>query len=270
MYPELFRIGPFPIRAYGLALAISFLVGALYIKRVVERDGKSFDPYLAIATYMIFGGVIGARLFYVLFHLEEFAGHWTAMFNPFHGDQFGIAGLNLYGGILVAIAFTVIYCWRHRMSLLETFDYFAPTLGLGLAVTRIGCFLNGCCFGLPTTLPWGIKFPVGSIPDSIFPGLHLHPTQLYSSLYGLSLFVLLNWLMKRKAFTGQLVAVLFMSEATFRFLIEDVRYYEPDMVFHLGTSTVTYNQAIALVLFLAGIGLYIVQRKRAGLKPKAA
>ena len=262
MFPELFHIGHLPVRAYGIALALSFLLGSLYVKRVVERDGKSFDPYLTIATLMIFGGVVGARLFYVLFHLEEFAGNWSAMINPFHGDQFGIAGLNLYGGVLLAIGFTVFYCYRRNMSLLDTFDYFAPTLGIGLAVTRIGCFMNGCCFGLPTDLPWGVIFPAGSIPDSVFPGVHLHPTQLYSSLYGVLLFVLLNWMIKRKAFGGQLLAILFMAEATFRFAIEDIRYYESEMVLHVGGTTVTYNQIVSLGLFVAGIVIYVTQRKR--------
>ena len=270
MYPELFHIGPLPVRAYGLLLALSFVLGVLYIKRVVERDGKPFEPYLTIATLMILGGVVGARLFYVLFHLEEFAGNWAATINPFQEGQFGIAGLNLYGGVLVALAATIWYCRRAKLSVLETFDYFSPTLGIGLAVTRIGCFLNGCCFGLPTSAPWGIKFPDGSIPDFVFHDQHLHPTQIYSSLYGLLLFLFLNWLLPRKRFTGQLVAFLFMAEATFRFLIEDLRYYESEMKFTLGDSTVTYNQIISVALFAAGLIIFAVQRRRAAADVSAA
>lgn len=269
MYPEIFHIGSFPVRAYGLMLAISFILGVLYIKRVVERDKKPFEPYLTIATLMILGGVIGARLFYIVFHLEEFAGHWSAVINPFHEGQFGIAGLNLYGGVLIALAATLWYCRRTKLSVLETFDYFSPTLGLGLAVTRIGCFLNGCCFGVPTSLPWGIKFPDGSIPDFVFHGQHLHPTQLYSSLYGLLLFVFLNWMLPRKKFAGQLVAFLFMAEATFRFLIEDIRYYESEMKFELGGGTVTYNQVISVALFVAGLAIFAVQRRRSAAKARS-
>jgi len=263
MYPELFHIGPLPVRAYGLMLAISFILGVLYIKHVVERDKRPFEPYLTIATLMILGGVVGARLFYVVFHLEEFAGHWTAVINPFHEGQFGIAGLNLYGGVLLALVATIWYCRRTKLSVLETFDYFSPTLGIGLAVTRIGCFLNGCCYGVPTTLPWGVRFPDGSIPDFVFHGQYLHPTQIYSSLYGLLLFVLLNWMLPRKKFTGQLVAILFMAEATFRFVIEDIRYYENEMKFDLGGGTVTYNQVISVALFIAGLLIFAVQRRRA-------
>jgi phosphatidylglycerol:prolipoprotein diacylglycerol transferase len=148
------------------------------------------------------------------------------------------------------------------MNVLEVFDYFSPTLGLGLAITRIGCFLNGCCFGLPTKEPWGISFPPGSIPYSVFQSLPLQPTQLYSSLYGLVIFLLLHFKMKHKQFTGQLVAILFMVEAVFRFFIEDLRYYEQDMTFKMAGVTVTYNQVIAVVLFAIGLGMYLYLRRR--------
>lgn len=244
-------------------LALSFILGVYYIKRVTERDGKSFEPYLTISSLMIFFGVVGARLFYVLFHLDEFAGNWLSMFGSWSSQQFGIAGLNLYGGVVTAIASVLIYCRMRKLNVLEVFDYFSPTLGLGLAITRIGCFLNGCCFGLPTKLPWGITFPPGSIPYSVFQNLPLHPTQLYSSLYGLGLFLFLHFRLKRKQFTGQLVATLFIVEAIFRFFIEDLRYYEDAMVFKIGGTTVTYNQVISVVLFAAGLTLYLYQRRRA-------
>ncbi len=264
MYPELFDIGPITIRSYGLMLAVAFLLGVLYVRRVTFRDNKPFDPFLTVAYIMIFGGIIGARLFYVLFHLEEFAGNWTSSFNPFGSDEFGIAGLNMYGGVLVAVVGTVLYCRLKRIAALEMFDYFAPTLGLGLALARIGCFLNGCCFGTPTDLPWGVLFPEGSIPYAEYPHVHLHPSQLYSSLYGLGLFLLLHFAMKRRQFIGQIVALMFMIEAVFRFAIEYVRYYEEEMILHLDGIHPTYNQVMSVALFLLGLGVYIYQRKKKG------
>jgi phosphatidylglycerol:prolipoprotein diacylglycerol transferase len=263
MHPELFHIGPIPIRSYGLMLALSFLLGVWYIRRATKRDGKPFEPFLTIAYIMVIGGLVGARLGYVLFHLEEFSGNWTAVFNPFASASFGIAGMNLYGGVLLAIAGTFVYCRVKGLSVLEVFDYFAPTLGLGIFFTRIGCFLNGCCFGTPCDLPWAVEFPAGSIPFSVFGSQHLHPSQLYSSLYGLLLFFVLGYLMPRRRFIGQAVAVLFMVEAFFRFVIEDVRYYENAMTFSLFGSEVTYNQVISLGLFLLGLGIYFAQRSRA-------
>ena len=243
-------------------LAISFLAGVYYIQRVSKRDSLPFDQFLTIAYIMVFGGVIGARLGYAVLHLEEFSGNWGAVFNPFQSGQFGIAGLNLYGGVLLAIGGTVAYCRWKRLSVLDVFDYFSPTLGLGMAITRIGCFLNGCCFGTPCDLPWAVKFPVGSIPWTIFGEQHLHPSQLYSSAYGLILFILLHQMMKRRKFVGQLIAVLFMTEAVFRFAIEYVRYYEEEMILSIGSLDPTYNQLVSVSLFLLGLGIYWFQRRK--------
>lgn len=264
MYPELFNIGPITIRSYGVMLALAFFVGVLYVRHVALRDGKPFERFLTIAYIMIFGGIIGARLSYVLFHLEEFEGNWTSSFNPFGSDEFGIAGLNVYGGVLVAIIGTFVYCRLKKISTLEVFDYFSPALGLGLGIARIGCFLNGCCFGTPTDLPWGVSFPPGSIPYTVYFDAPLHPSQLYTSLYGFGLFLLLHFMMKRKRFVGQLVALMFMIEAVFRFIIEYVRYYEEEMRFQLGGMQPTYNQAISIALFLLGLGIYIYQGKKRG------
>ncbi|MFH1686955.1 MAG: prolipoprotein diacylglyceryl transferase [bacterium] len=262
MYPELFHIGSFPIRSYGLMLALSFLVGVFYIERMARRDGKPFEPLLIIAYINIIGGVVGARLAYVLFHLDEFAGRWADTFNPFGGDGYGIAGLNMQGGVILAIIGTFLYCRWKKHSVLEMFDYFAPTVGLGLGITRIGCFLNGCCFGTPTDLPWGISFPVGSLPYTVFGTDHLHPSQIYSSLYGLLLFGLLHWMGKHKRFHGQLVAVLLMVEAVFRYAIEYVRHYEDAMHIDILGMHPTYNHLMSISLFTAGLLIYVLAGKR--------
>jgi len=262
MYPELFNIGPFAIRSYGVMLAISFFFGVYYVSRIAKRENKDFGIYLTLAYIMVFAGIIGARISYVLFHLEEFSGHWTRSFNPFGSDQIGIAGLNLYGGVILAVVCSYIYLKIKKISVLETFDVFAPTIGLGLAITRIGCFFNGCCFGTPTDLPWGIEFPEYSIPWYIFGAQHIHPSQIYSSLYGLGLFLFLHWRLKKRLFFGQVVALMFMIEAVFRYAIEYVRYYEKEMhVNFLGMSP-TYNHLISIGLFLLGLGIYIYQYQK--------
>lgn len=259
MFPELFRIGPIPVRSYGVMLVISFFIGVYYIKKVCDRYNKPFETYLNIAYIMIFGGIFGARLTYVLLHLDEFSGHWTRTFNPFQSGYYGIAGLNLYGGVLLAIILTYFYCRYKKISLFEVFDDFSPTLGIGLFFTRIGCFLNGCCFGTPSDIFCAVKYPAGSIPYSVFGSQHLHPSQLYSSLYGLGLFLLLHLMMKRKKFHGQLVALLFMVEAVFRFVIEYVRYYEDAMNFTWLGVYFTFNQVISVSLFVLGLFIYRFQ-----------
>jgi phosphatidylglycerol:prolipoprotein diacylglycerol transferase len=259
LYPEFFRIGPIAIRAYGLMLTISFLLGVYYVYKMSRRMKIDFSPLLTIAYIMIFGGVLGARLFYIFFHIDEFKSNWLSAVNPFGSGEFGIQGLNMYGGVLAAIILSYVYIRRKKLNAMKIFDLFAPTIGIGLAFTRVGCFLNGCCFGNPTDLPWGVSFPSGSIPYYIFGDAHLHPTQIYSSLYGLFLFIVLHRRLKNKRFDGQAIALLLMIEAVFRYFIEYVRYYESEMVFSLFGLQATYNQAISLFLFVVGLTTYIYQ-----------
>jgi phosphatidylglycerol:prolipoprotein diacylglycerol transferase len=262
MYPELFHIGPIPIRAFGVALALSFLLGVLYVQRVTTRDRKPFEPYLVFAYLMILAGIVGARLSYVFLHWADFSNNLLDIFNPFQSGRFGIAGLNLYGGILLGMVSSIVYARMKKLSVLDVFDYFAPTIGLGIGISRIGCFLNGCCFGTPTDLPWGVQFPIGSIPYMVFGDQHLHPSQIYSSLYGLALFLLLHFLLKHRRFVGQVTGVLLMAEAVFRFAIEYVRYYESEMHFSLWGMHPTYNQVVSWGLFIAGLIIYITGRQR--------
>nr|MBN2277883.1 prolipoprotein diacylglyceryl transferase [candidate division Zixibacteria bacterium] len=262
MYPELFKIGSIAIRSYGVMLAISFFLGVYYVSRIVKREKLNFEYFLTVSYIMVFTGVVGARVSYVLFHIEEFSGNWLSAVNPFHADHFGIAGLNLYGGIIGAVICSYIYLKAKKLPVLETFDIFAPTIGLGLIFTRIGCFLNGCCFGTPTGLPWGVSFPEGSIPYYIFGSAHLHPSQIYSSLYGLLLFVFLHYRLKHRHFPGQILAMLFMVEAIFRYAIEYVRYYEDAMHINILGMHPTYNHLISISLFLLGLGIYIIQYRR--------
>ncbi len=259
MFPEILKLGPIAIRSYGLMLAISFFLGILYVRHMTKDKPENFDRLLTVAYILIIGAIIGARLSYVLFHLEDFSGNYLNAFNPFSSDQFGIAGLNLYGGIIGAIIGSFVYLKMKGMSVLTTFDTFAPTIGIGLAFTRIGCYLNGCCYGTPTDLPWGVTFPEGSIPYYVFGSVALHPSQIYSALYGVLLFVILHKVLKNKKFRGEVVGLLFMIEAVFRYGIEYVRHYEEAMHIDVLGMHPTYNHLISISLFVLGLFIYIVQ-----------
>ncbi len=262
MFPEILKIGSIAIRSYGLMLAMSVLLGVYYVYRMSRKRGYDFDRLFSLAYILVFGGIIGARLGYVLFHLEEFEGHWLNTINPFGTDQIGIAGLNLYGGVVLAVILAYLYMRWRKMPILQSLDIFAPTVGLGLAITRIGSFLNGCCFCTPTDLPWGVTFPTGSIPYYTFGDHAIHPAQLYSSLYGLFLFLFLHWRSNHKMFDGQIVGLLFMIEAMFRYAIEYVRYYEGEMHIHFFGMYPTYNHLISIALFILGLGIYITQYRK--------
>ncbi len=262
MHPEIFHIGPFALRSFGLMLALSFFVGILYIRARAIQEKIDVNFVLNLAFIVIFSGIVGARLFYVAFHWSDFSGNLLSSFNPFGASgQFGIAGLNLYGGVVLAIVSTILYVRAKNQPLFQVMDIFAPALALGICISRIGCFLNGCCFGLPCDLPFGISFPAESIPFAQFGDAHLHPTQLYSSLYGLLLFLLLHRFDKGKSFFGATFSMLLMIEAVFRFAIEYVRYYEPEMETQIGGITFTYNHLIAIALFAFGLILFLILRR---------
>ena len=132
-----------------------------------------------------------------------------------------------------------------------TCDHIVPYLALGQAIGRIGCFLNGCCFGKPTNLPWGMIFPGGSIAGDTYPAIHIHPTQLYSVYTNFLIFAILllfgNW----KKFDGQILYLYFILYSVSRFLIEFLRADNPQILLGL-----TISQVICVVLFLAGVIMY--------------
>lgn len=260
MFPEIFHIGPFALRSFGLMLALSFFFGILYIRKRAIKEKIDVNFILNLAFLVIFTGILGARVFYVAFHWSDFSDNPLSAFNPFGKDQFGIAGLNLYGGVVFAILATLTYVNIKKQALWQVVDIFAPAVALGIFISRIGCFLNGCCFGVPCDLPLGVSYPVGSIPFAQFGDAHLHPTQIYSSLYGLILFFLLDRFDRRKKFYGATFSLLLMSEAVFRYLIEYVRYYEPEMQTKIAGITFTYNHLIAVALFAFGLTLYLALR----------
>lgn len=257
MFRTIIDLGPISIHSYGLMLAIAFFSAVWFVKKRCPVENLLFEKMLTVAYILIFGGIIGGRLGYVLLHLPDFADNPLSSINPFQGDRFGIAGLNLYGGVLLAVIAVLVYLKIKKLPILAVVDLFAPTLGLGIGIARIGCFLNGCCFGTPTDLPWGVTFPEHTIPYSVFGAVAIHPSQLYTSGYGLLLFFILYRILKNKKFDGQVLAVLFMLESVFRFLIEFVRYYESEMKFTLMGMEPTYNQVVSLLLFTAGLILYI-------------
>lgn len=158
MFPELFEI-PFvhlTVKSYGLMMIIGFLAAVWLIKRL----SRSFTPdpqfITNTALYSLVAGVVGARMFFIIHHFERFKVH--------PGDIFAIweGGLEFLGGVILAIAVILAYLLYRNLPIRRCLDVFAVGLMLGLAFGRIGCFLNADCYGKPTDLPWGVRFPYGS------------------------------------------------------------------------------------------------------------
>jgi len=184
-------------------------------------------------------------------------------------------GLAYYGGFLFAVAFGFYYVHRHRLPAWRVADLAGYAIPLGLVFGRLGCVLNGCCFGRPTDLPLGLTFPghggawraqvdAGIIAKNAPHALPVHPTQLYESFACLLIFLFLYFFVRnRKRFDGQVFALLLVLYAVARSIIEIVRADERGVFFgFLSTS-----QIISVPLFATGIALLILLRKKAASLP---
>ncbi|MBD3298082.1 MAG: prolipoprotein diacylglyceryl transferase [candidate division Zixibacteria bacterium] len=267
MCPEFFHIGPIAIRAYGVMLSLSFFIGLWLIQREARRVGVNPDRIATLGFVLIIFGVIGARLGYVLYHWSEFSNDLLSIINPFaSGEYVGIAGLNLQGGLILGFVAGLLYLRRHRISPRRALDAVAPAVAFGIFLTRIGCYLNGCCFGTPTDAFLGVQFPEGSPAWYVFGDAHVHPTQLYSSLYGLALMVVLMAINRRYYRVGLATGVFFMVEALARFIIEFWRYYESEMWLHSLGIDATFNQVVAAAMFVTGVVFVVTARKPADIE----
>jgi len=263
MYPVLLKLGPIEIHAYGLLLAVSFMVGIYWAMARAPRRGISKNDILDLSIFVVLGAIIGSRLLYVVTHLEEFRGRWLDTINPIQSTgEVGISGLSMLGGVVMVIAIIAFYCRRKHISFPRLCDVLAPVFALGIMLTRIGCFLNGCCFGIPGDMPWCMVFPEHSPAGSVLLGVHIHPAQLYSSLYGLIILVVILLLDRKERPDGFLMSVFFMLYGVARFGIDFVRYYETSVQIRFAGQIFTINQAISFAMFLAGLIFLIRIRTR--------
>lgn len=184
MHPELFEI-PFvhlTVKSYGLMMVIGFLAAVTVIRRLSRRFTPDPQHITNAALYSLIAGVIGARVFFVIHYWRQFQGDLLGVFAIWRG------GLELLGGVLLAIAVIFFYIWYHKLPLRHYLDVLAIGLLLALAFGRIGCFLNGCCYGRPSDVPWAVRFPYGSFayesqvrpdPERDRPEPHLHLPDSY-------------------------------------------------------------------------------------------
>jgi phosphatidylglycerol:prolipoprotein diacylglycerol transferase len=229
-------------------LVISFLVAIFFVRKIARQNGISPAVVENLAFYLMLGVIIGGRLLYVIFHWSQYEQNLLDIISLWKG------GMMFFGGFIGGLIASILYLRKQKISILKFGDIVAPAIGLGEFFTRIGCFLNGCCFGLPAHLPWAVKFP-SDCPagSSSVGGEALHPTQLYSSLFGFFLFMFLWYRLKRPHGTGQIFALYLILSGLFRFSIDFLRYYEDAGNFWI-------NQIIALAVALAG--LYMLLRSR--------
>ncbi|MBI4012468.1 MAG: prolipoprotein diacylglyceryl transferase [Candidatus Rokubacteria bacterium] len=174
------------VRWYGILMASAMAVGLWLAFREARRRGENAEELLKAAEFAIIGGLVGARLYYVLFNLDYYETQpWWRMFAVWEG------GLAIHGGLIAGLLVGGAYVWLHRLPLLRYLDIVAPALVLGQAIGRWGNFFNEEAFGRPTDLPWKLFISEPHRPPNLIEAPYFHPTFLYESLWDLGVFVLL-------------------------------------------------------------------------------
>jgi len=263
-----------PVQSYGVMVLLGFLVAAWLAARRSALIGVAPAQCLDISIYGVAVGIAGARLFHVLMHWSEYdpfqgaaAEHIGNMFKLWDG------GLVFYGGLVSVILFAWVYCRLSRLPVLPFLDLCLPSVLIGQAFGRIGCFLSGCCFGKVCHLPWAVSFPYKSQAyltqadaGLLFSGanrsLPVHPTQLYASIAaGLTAaFLYCYW--PRRRFNGEILGLALVMASAMRFFEEFLR--DDDIaVWPQLSAWMTIGQWCALGLLAAGAVMWIYFKKQA-------
>jgi len=260
MYPELFRIGSFPINTYGVFLALAFLCAILISVKLAARDGLPRDRIYDLCLWMLLASLIGSKVL-MLFTEPEYRDHPLQLLSL----DFLRSGGVFYGGLIGAVLAGYFLMKRYRLPWWKTADACAPGIAVGNFFGRQGCFAAGCCWGKPTSLPWGVKFSeLGHEITGVPIDAHLHPTQLYESFAMLIVFFFLLWLHKRKRFSGQVILTYALLYSAIRFAIEFVRDDPRGDILGLTTLTgLSTSQLISLVVGISALIALIVRRRRA-------
>ncbi len=255
MYPELFRIGTFPITTYGIFLAVGMLLALFAASRLAARDGLPRERIYDLGLWTLIGGLLGSKI--LMFFVEDNVQIFSL--------DFLRSGGVYYGGFIGGFLAVAILIHLYKLPFWKVSDAFAPAVALGQAFGRQGCFAAGCCWGKPTDLPWGVHFTelgheYTGVP--ITDGVHLHPTQLYESFFMLAVFAFLVYLHRHKKFDGQVLIAYGIIYSIFRFLIEFVRDDPRGDLFGLTTMTgLSTSQIISLVV-AAGAIIFMIMRLR--------
>ena len=240
MYPVLFRIGSVEVTSFGVMVAIAALVGLWLFRRELRRSGLPIDTADA-GIIGVIGGLVGAKLLWTVEHASE---------GPLSELLLSRGGLSWYGGLIGGVGAGLAYVVVRGWPVVPTLAAATPALAFGHLIGRIGCFLVGDDYGLPSNLPWAVAFPEGLPPTTV----PVHPTQLYEAIgLGLLGLLLLRW--RRSGASGTIVLGRYLVGAgTLRFVIEFIRVNERVA---LGLSVA---HLVSLAAIAVGIGMLAVSQ----------
>jgi phosphatidylglycerol:prolipoprotein diacylglycerol transferase len=233
VHPILFTIGDSPVTAYGLALSLAFAAGVITARYRARAQGLESEVVTEVSIVILIASLLGSRLLYAYENPGLFmppTGAWANLVSPLlkTGSPGDLAGLSMSGGVVLAALAALSFLRLRGASPLRYADALAPSVALGAGITRIGCFLNGCCHGVVCSAPWGVVFPAGTPAANALGSLAVHPTQLYASLAGFVGFGVLVCFARTRVARERVgmtfFAFLFWTSAT-RMWIDQLRHY---------------------------------------------
>ena len=264
-YPFVLHIGPLPVTGFGIMMMLAFLVGGWLADRECRRLGFAADYAGDMIVGAIVGGIIGAKLWFVALHGMD--------------TLFDRGGLVFYGGLAGGTIGVILNGWRRRVPIRWTAQLVAPSLAAAYAVGRVGCFVVGDDYGIPTTLPWGVRFPLGMppttaanlqafhvvVPADAAPGtvFAVHPTQLYEIAVMIVVFAFIwRWRTSKRG-TGWLLGAYALLAGIERFGIEFLRAKDDRAL----PGALSKAQIASIVMVLIGTTLIVKLSPRAAQAP---
>jgi phosphatidylglycerol:prolipoprotein diacylglycerol transferase len=242
MRPVLFHIGGFAVYSYGVMLFVAFLAAIFVARWELNRRGLDGSSIYLIAAVAAITGVIGARIFFVLGNLDIFRGNWGQVFD------LNMRGLVYYGGLFLAIPACILLVRRLKLPAGAVADAVGLALPLALGIARVGCFLNGCCGGKPSDLPWAVTFPGSSTS--------VHPVQLYEMILDLAAFAFLLLVRKRLRRDWDLFLLSLACYGLIRFMMEFLRV-------HTDPNAAIFFQVVSGIICVGSLALFFYRNRKA-------
>jgi phosphatidylglycerol:prolipoprotein diacylglycerol transferase len=260
MFPKLFDLGPVPIHTYGVLLSTAILLSIYLASRLAEKEGIQGKFAWDLGFIIIISAMIGAKVLLVFTNL----GYYTSNLSHLFSMDFLRAGGVFYGGLLGAIFGSFIYLrWFTDIDFWKMADIAAPTIPLGQAIGRLGCFSAGCDYGSPTEVPWAVTFTSEYAHSMVGVPLNipLHPYQLYESFVSFCIFLILYRKFNRLTFSGQVLSLYLILYGISRFILEFFRG-DLDRGF-LFDGLISTSQFISLLLIPTALIIYFYRRSKA-------